>query len=136
MLLAPCSTHSYPSFFEQESVQISMWKRLLLLYLYICYSLLVSTWASLVAQMVKNPPVIQEPWVRSLGWEDPLEEGVATHSGILAWRIPTDRGIWQATVHGITKSQTRLSDLAHMWYPRSPARDGTHVPCFGRPMDS
>ena len=96
----------------------------------------MGSWASLVAQMVKNPSAIWEPWVRSLGWEDPLEEGVATHSGILAWRIPTDRGIWQATVHGITKSQTRLSDLAHMWYPRSPARDGTHVPCFGRPMDS
>ena len=44
-----------------------------------------------------------------LGWEDPLEEGMATHSSILAWRIPLDRGAWQATVHGVTKSQTRLS---------------------------
>ena len=43
-------------------------------------------WASLVAQLVKNPPAIQETWVQSLGWEDPLEEG--THSSILAWRIP------------------------------------------------
>ena len=42
--------------------------------------------------MVKNPPAMQETWVRSLGWEDPLEEGMATHSSILAWRIPTDRG--------------------------------------------
>ena len=41
-------------------------------------------WASLVAQMVKNPPAVQEPWVQSLGWEDPLEEGMATHSSILA----------------------------------------------------
>ena len=48
--------------------------------------------ASLVAQMVKNPPAIRETWVRSLGWEDPLEEGMGTHSSILAWRIPMDRG--------------------------------------------
>ena len=46
------------------------------------------TWASLVAQMVKNPPVIWVTWVRSLGWEDPLEVGHATHSSILAWRNP------------------------------------------------
>ena len=45
-------------------------------------------WASLVAQTVKNPPAMRETWVRSLGWEDPLEEGKATHSSILAWRIP------------------------------------------------
>ena len=46
------------------------------------------SWASLVAQMVKNPPSMRETWVRSLGWEDPPEEGMATHSSILAWRIP------------------------------------------------
>ena len=46
------------------------------------------TFASLVAQMVKNLPAIWETWVGSLGWEDPLEEGMATHSSILAWRIP------------------------------------------------
>ena len=45
-----------------------------------------------------------------LGWEDPLEEGVATHSSILSWRILMDGGAWQATVRGVTKSQTRLSD--------------------------
>ena len=45
---------------------------------------------SLVAQMVKNPPTVRETWVQSLGWEDPLEEGVATHSSILSWRIPMD----------------------------------------------
>ena len=45
-------------------------------------------WASLVAQTVKNPPAMQEIWVRSLGWGDPLEEGMVTHSSILAWRIP------------------------------------------------
>ena len=46
------------------------------------------SWASLVAQMVKNPPAMQDTWVLSLGWEDPLEEGIATHSSILAWRTP------------------------------------------------
>ena len=45
------------------------------------------SWASLVAQLVKNPPAMRETWVRSLGWEDPLEKGKATHSSILAWRI-------------------------------------------------
>ena len=54
-------------------------------------------WASLVAQTVKNPPAMQDTSVQSLGWEDPLEEGMATHSSILAWRIPVDRGTWQAT---------------------------------------
>ena len=46
------------------------------------------SWASLVAQLVKNPPAMQETWVRSLGWEHPLEKGKATNSSILAWRIP------------------------------------------------
>ena len=58
--------------------------------------------ASLVAQLVKNPSVMQETWVQSLGWEDLLEECMATHSSVLAWRIPMDRGAWQATVHGVT----------------------------------
>ena len=47
-----------------------------------------SYWASLVAQLVKNPPAMRGSWVQSLGWEDPLEKGTATHSSILAWRIP------------------------------------------------
>ena len=50
------------------------------------------SWASLVAQMVNNPPAMWETWVRSLGWEDPLEEGMAIYSSILAWRIPMGRG--------------------------------------------
>ena len=53
---------------------------------------------------------MQETWVRSLGWEDPLEEGMATHSSILAWGIPMDRAAWWATVHGVTKSWTWLSN--------------------------
>ena len=64
------------------------------------------SWASLMAQCVKNLPAMQETWVRSLGWQDPLEEGVATHSSILAWRLPMDRGAWRATVHGVAKSRT------------------------------
>ena len=65
---------------------------------------------SLVAQTVKNLPVRQEIWVRFLGWEDSLERSMATHSSILAWRIPMDRGAWRARVHGVAKSQTLLSD--------------------------
>ena len=60
--------------------------------------------------MVKNPPAVLETWVQSLGWGDPLEEDMATHSSILAWRIPMDRGVWSDTVHGVTKSQTQLRD--------------------------
>ena len=64
--------------------------------------------ASLVAQTVKNLAAMQESWVRSLGREDALKEGTATHSSILAWRIPIHRGAWWATVHGVRKSQTWL----------------------------
>ena len=67
------------------------------------------SWASLMAQMVKNPPAMLETWVQSLGWEDPLEEGMVTHFSILVWRTPMDRGSWGATVHGFTKSRTLLS---------------------------
>ena len=70
------------------------------------------SWASLVAHMVKNLPAMRETWVRSLGWEDPLEEGMATHSIILAWRIPMDRGAWRATVHRVTKNWTQLKRLS------------------------
>ena len=64
----------------------------------------------MVAQMVKNPPAMWEAWVQSLGWEDPLEEGMATHSSVLAWGIPLDRGARQARDHGVTKNWTRLSN--------------------------
>ena len=75
-------------------------------------------WASMVAQMVKNPPAMQETWVCSLDWEDLLEECMATHSSNLAWRIPMDRGAWQATVHGVAESDTteRLSRAQHRWW--------------------
>ena len=59
-----------------------------------------------MAQPVKNPPVTRETWVQSLGWEEPLENGKATHSSILAWKIPMDRGAWRAAAHGVTESDT------------------------------
>ena len=62
--------------------------------------------------MVKNLPAMQDTWVLSLGWKDPLGKGIATHSSILAWRIPMGRGAWRATVHGIAKSWTQLNRLS------------------------
>ena len=64
-----------------------------------------------VAQMVKNLPAMQETWVRSLGWKDPLEDEMAIHSSIFAWRIPMGRGP-QATLHEVSKSPTQLSTHA------------------------
>ena len=70
--------------------------------------------------MVKNPSAMRETWVRSLGWDDPLEKGMATHSSILAWRIPMDRGAWQAfqsmgsqsvKQYGVTKYSTQNKNI-------------------------
>ena len=72
---------------------------------HVSYIKLCKLWASLVAQLVKNLPAVWETWIPSLGWEDPLEKGKATHFSILAWRIP-----W-TTVHGVAKSQTQQSDI-------------------------
>ena len=72
-------------------------------------------WASQVPLMVNNPPELQdtqETWVQSLGQKDPLEEEMATHSSILAWRIAWTVEAWQATVHRIAKSQTQLEWLS------------------------
>ena len=67
--------------------------------------------ASLLARTVKNLPAMQGTWVPSLGWEDPLEKEVATHSSILAWKIPwTEEPGGLHTVHGVTKSWIRLND--------------------------
>ena len=57
----------------------------------------------MMPQTVKTLPGMQDTWVRSLGWEDPLEEGMETHSSILAWRICMDRGAWQAIVHRVAR---------------------------------
>ena len=70
---------------------------------------LLCTLGSPVAQLVKNPPAVWETWARSLGWEDPLEKRRATHSSILAWRIP-----W--IVHGVAESRTRLSDFTFTFH--------------------
>ena len=63
-----------------------------------------------VASVVMNLPAIQETQVWFLGWEDPLEEGMATYSSFLPWRIPMDRGAWQVTVNRVANSRTRLTD--------------------------
>ena len=65
---------------------------------------------SLVAQLEKNLPEMQETRVRFLGWEDPLEKEMAIHSSILAWEIPWIRGAWRATAQRVAKSQRRLSN--------------------------
>ena len=61
--------------------------------------------------MVKNPLALQETWVQSLGWEDPLEKGDSYPLQYSCLENPTDRGAWQATVHGVAKSRTRLRDF-------------------------
>ena len=66
--------------------------------------------ASLVAPDGKEVACNAGDGVQSLGWEDPLEKGMATHSSILAWRNAIDRGAWWATIHGVTKSRTRQSN--------------------------
>ena len=65
-----------------------------------------------MVQMVKNPPAMKKTWVGSLVWEDPLEEAMATHSSILAWRIHMDRGAWRATVHGCSKEPDTTEQLS------------------------
>ena len=72
-----------------------------------------------MACWVKNLLAMQEMLVPSLGWEDPLKKGVATHSCILAWRISIDRGAWQAKIHGVAKSRAQLK------------RPGTHPHATG-----
>ena len=62
--------------------------------------------ASPVAQTVKHRPAVQETCVQFLGWEDPLKEGMGTHSSIRAWKISMDKEAWRATVHGVKKSRT------------------------------
>ena len=78
--------------------------------------------------MIKNLPAMQEAWVRSLDWEDPLEKGMTTHSSIPAWRI---RGAWRAMgVHGVTKSRTRLSnyDFTNICFSNQHFKDALEVP--------
>ena len=76
----------------------------------ILFSIVGDKWGPLVAQLVKNLPAMQKTPVQFLGWEDPLEASMTTHSSILAWKIPMDRGAWQAIVHGAAKGQTQLTN--------------------------
>ena len=70
--------------------------------------------------MVKNLPAMQATWVGSLSWEDPLEEGMAIHSSILAWRISLDRGAWQTIVHDIL--QARMLEWVTLPSSRGPSQ--------------
>ena len=81
--------------------------------------------ASLVAQLVMNLPAMQETWVRSLGWEDPLEKGKATHSSTLAWRIPWTSP-W-ACKESDTTEQLSLSDIIIMYFNNWKVRTQTSV---------
>ena len=91
-----------------------------------------------MAQTVKNLPALWETWVRSLGGEDPLEKETATHSSVLAWRIPWQR-TWWAKIHGVAKGQTRLSDFTSLHWAVGGAvsQDTTHLIFIsGRQNDS
>ena len=70
-------------------------------------------------------------WVRFLGWEDPLEEGIATHSSILACRIPVDRRAWRATIHEVTKSRTGLR-TEHSAYSLLKFHNGLRITVQGK----
>ena len=81
--------------------------------------------ASLAIQMVKYPPAMWETWVRSLGQDDLLEEGMAMHSSVLAWRIPMNKGAWRAIVHEVAKE----SDMAATKYSTAHEREKRgHLP--------
>ena len=71
---------------------------------------------------------LQETQVQSLGWEDPLEEGMATHSSILVWRICIDRGDWWATVPGVAKTRTRLNNKAYKILSNPGTQVNIHCP--------
>ena len=83
------------------------------------------SWYSLVAETVNNLPAIQEKPVRSLGWEDALEEGKPTHSSILVLRTPIDRAVGESTVYGVSKSWTQVSDQAQ--HSRTETIDGIKI---------
>ena len=86
--------------------------------------------------MVKNPPAMWETWIQSLGWEDPLEESMATHSSILAWRIPMDRGAWWAAVHVVAKNQMTEYSLntAHPAFHSGGTKLHFHQQCLWIPF--
>ena len=77
---------------------------------------MITFWASLVVQLVENPPAMWETWVQSLGWEDLLEKGMATHSSILAWRIP-----WTEEPGGL--QSIGLQRVGHDWTAKHTVHD-------------
>ena len=81
-------------------------------------SIQIKRWSPLVAQTVKNPPAMQKTWVWSLSWEDPLEEGMVTHSSILAWRIP-----WTEQPGGLQSMGSQR--VTHSWATKHRSRDKT-----------
>ena len=86
------------SFLDDTNLDTKLLDLTLKLLPYKCYKWYVSfiSWASQAAQWLKNTPAMQETWVRSLGWENPLEKIMATHSSVIAWRIPwKERGVWR-----------------------------------------
>ena len=91
-----------------------------------CYHL-QNAMASLVAQTVKNPPTMRETWVGSLWWKDPLEEGMATHSSILARRIPKDRGGWRARRDSDTTEQLSTAQLMNMFRNALPIESMAYI---------
>ena len=80
----------------------------------------------LVAQMAKCRPTMRETWLQTLGWEDLLEKEMVTHSSILAWRIPMDRGTCQTTVHGVAKCHVTERARAHT-HTRTHTHAHTHA---------
>ena len=90
--------HSRFFYSEKEDniflLRVMHWKRVLIV--------IAHYWAFLVTQMIKNLPAVWETWAWPLGWEDPLEKDMATQYSILCWESSMDRGVWQATIHGIT----------------------------------
>ena len=91
-------------------------------YVCVCVYTHSMEWASQVAQWVKNPPAMQEMQVQSLGWEDPLEEGMATHSSILAWKIPwrEEPGRLQSIVNWSNLAHTHTGEEASRCYRSGP----------------
>ena len=91
------------------------------------------SWASLVAQTVKNSPAVWETWVRSLGWEHALEDSMATHSSVLAWRIPMDRGAcgpwghedWDTTTHSTQHRHCLKNRFLGGWEQYVNSQDGS-----------
>ena len=98
-MVALFSQITVPRFSLFQVSRCFLWWRWWWLFLFILHQ--PDLWASLVVQSIKNLPAMQKTWLQSLGREDPLEKEMATHSSILAWKIPMDRRVWWATIHGV-----------------------------------